>query len=96
MFGSMLARYDLRAWANSLIVTASAEIVGQAIFGNGFTSQIRPRKYFVVPHDSLERFTEDLEQLINFFVIEFQRVVFAENVYVTSGVSETSCLHLET
>jgi hypothetical protein len=26
---------------------------------------------------------EDMEQLINFFVIEFQRIVFAENVYAT-------------
>ena len=96
MFGSMLVRSHSRARANSDVVTASAEIAGQAVFGSGFTSQIRPRKYFVVPHDSLERFTEDLEQLINFFVIEFQRVVFAENVYVTSGVSGTSRLHLET
>lgn len=59
------------------------------MFGNGFTSQVRPKKYYVVPRESLERFTEDVEQLINFFVIEFQRIVFAENVYVTVAVSSS-------
>ena len=48
---------------------------------------MRPRKYFVIPKASLERLLDDVEQLINFFVIEFQRVVFAENVYVTIAVS---------
>jgi len=48
---------------------------------------MRPRKYFVIPKASLERLLDDVEQLINFFVIEFQRVVFAENVYVTTVVS---------
>ncbi|EON69416.1 hypothetical protein W97_08676 [Coniosporium apollinis CBS 100218] len=64
-------------------ITAAAEILGQAAFGNGFATQIRPRKYYTVDKASLERFTDDIEQLINFFVIEFQRIIFAENVYVT-------------
>jgi ABC-type multidrug transport system fused ATPase/permease subunit len=66
-------------------VTAGAEIVGKTVMGNGFTSQMRPRKYFVIPKASLERLLDDVEQLINFFVIEFQRIVFAENVYVTGA-----------
>jgi len=33
----------------------------------------------------LERFLDDLEQLINFVVIEFQRILFAENLWVTLG-----------
>jgi len=53
---------------------------------------MRPKKYFVIPKESLERFLDDAEQLINFFVIEFQRVIFAENVYVTTGVRALSCL----
>lgn len=48
---------------------------------------MRPRKYYMIRKDSLERLTDDLEQLINFFVIEFQRVVFVENIYVSSAVS---------
>lgn len=47
---------------------------------------MRPRKYYMIRKDSLERLTDDLEQLINFFVIEFQRVVFVENIYVSATV----------
>jgi hypothetical protein len=51
---------------------------------------MRPRTYFVIPKESLERFLDDFEQLINFFVIEFQRIVFAENIWATVGVSSIS------
>ena len=88
LLGCMWWRIALHSiWGWHTLVTASAEIAGKAVFGNGFTSQMRPRKYFVIPKASLERLLDDVEQLINFFVIEFQRVVFAENVYVTTAVS---------
>lgn len=48
---------------------------------------MRPRKYYTIPRQNLEAALEDVEQLINFFVIEFQRIVFAENVYATVAVS---------
>lgn len=80
-----ILRYIFKGLYVLLGLTASAEIAGKAVFGNGFTSQMRPRKYFVIPKASLERLLDDVEQLINFFVIEFQRVVFAENVYVTTA-----------
>ena len=48
---------------------------------------MRPRKYYTIPRETLEAALEDVEQLINFFVIEFQRIVFAENVYATVAVS---------
>ncbi|KAF2458586.1 Reticulon-domain-containing protein [Lineolata rhizophorae] len=67
----------------SQLVTAAAEVFGKAALGNGLASQIRPRQYYTIHRESLERFTEDLEQLINFVVIECQRVIFAENVYAT-------------
>lgn len=71
----------------TLGATAAAEVIGQVAFGRGLTSQFRPRQYFTIPKASLERMTDDVEQLINFFVIESQRIVFAENVYVTVAVS---------
>ncbi|KAL6712252.1 hypothetical protein ACN47E_000129 [Coniothyrium glycines] len=71
-------------------ITAAAEVAGQLVLGRGLTSQFRPRQYFTIPKASLERLTDDLEQLINFFVIESQRVVFAENVYVTVAAFFTS------
>jgi hypothetical protein len=82
-----LIRYIFKSSYMVLGATAAAEVVGQAAFGRGLTSQFRPRQYFTIPKASLERMTDDVEQLINFFVIESQRVVFAENVYVTVAVS---------
>ncbi|KAH0145218.1 hypothetical protein KCU86_g23068, partial [Aureobasidium melanogenum] len=45
----------------------------------------RPRKYYTIPRETLEASLDDVEQLINFFVIEFQRIMFGENVFVTVG-----------
>ena len=49
---------------------------------------MRPRKYYTIPRETLDSITGDLEELINFFVIEFQRILFAENVWATIAVSE--------
>lgn len=54
--------------------------------GTGVAASFRPRKYYRVPKETLETFLDDIEQLINFFVIEFQRVLFAENPAATVGV----------
>ncbi|KAE8866540.1 hypothetical protein PTNB29_03687 [Pyrenophora teres f. teres] len=78
-----LIRYIFKASYMILGLTAAAEVAGQATIGRGLTSQFRPRQYFTIPKASLERMTDDFEQLVNFFVIESQRIVFAENVYVT-------------
>jgi ABC-type multidrug transport system fused ATPase/permease subunit len=80
-----ILRYVLRALYMVLGITAGVEIAGKAVLGEGVATRMRPKKYFVIPKESLERFLDDFEQLINFFVIEFQRVVFVENVWVTVG-----------
>lgn len=79
-------RYIFKAVYLTLGATATAEVAGKLTFGQGFTSQFRPRKYFTIPKASLERLLDDVEQLINFFVIESQRIIFAENVYATVAV----------
>jgi len=82
-----IIRYGLKLLYLTLGATATAEVAGQVAFGRGLTSQFRPRQYFTIPKASLERLLDDVEQLINFFVIESQRIVFAENVYATVAVS---------
>lgn len=82
-----LIRYIFKASWMTLGATALAEVAGQMTIGRGLTSQFRPRQYFTIPKASLERLTDDLEQLINFFVIESQRIIFAENIFVTVAVS---------
>ena len=68
------------------IVAAAAEVAGKLVLSRGLTSSFRPRKYYTIPKETLEASLEDVEQLINFFVIEFQRILFAENVIVTIAV----------
>jgi ABC-type multidrug transport system fused ATPase/permease subunit len=87
-----LIRYIFKTSYMVLGATAAAEIAGQMAIGRGLTSQFRPRQYFTIPKASLERLTDDFEQLINFFVIESQRIVFAENVYVTVAAFFASLL----
>lgn len=65
------------------LVTAAAEIAGKLVLSQGLATSFRPKKYYTIPREALESSLEDVEQLINFFVIEFQRVLFAENVGVT-------------
>ncbi len=81
-----LVRYGLKASWVILGVMAAAEVAGKTLMGQGFASKLRPQKYYTVPRETLESVMEDLVELANFFVIEFQRIVFAENVYVTIGV----------
>ena len=69
--------------ANNLPVTAAAEVAGKFVLSQGLATSFRPKKYYTIPREALEASLEDVEQLINFFVIEFQRVLFAENVGVT-------------
>jgi hypothetical protein len=78
-----VVRYGFKALYIIFGITAGAEIAGKALLGDGLATRMRPRKYFTIPKESLERFLDDVEQLLNFFVIEFQRVLFAENIWAT-------------
>ena len=65
------------------LVTAAAEVAGKLVLSQGLATSFRPKKYYTIPREALEASLEDVEQLINFFVIEFQRILFAENVKAT-------------
>ena len=68
-------------------VTVAAEVAGKALLSNGLASQLRPRKYYTVPREALDAMIGDVNELVNFFIIEAQRIVFAENVYASAAVS---------
>ncbi|KAL8828200.1 MAG: hypothetical protein Q9191_002727 [Dirinaria sp. TL-2023a] len=74
---------ETRADNTRVTVTASLEVAGKLVLNNGLASSFRPKKYYTIPREALEASLEDVEQLINFFVIEFQRILFAENVTAT-------------
>lgn len=67
---------------------AVVEGVSKLVLGTGVAQSMRPKRYVTIPRDSLESSLEDVEQLLNFFVIEFQRILYAENVFHTSLVRE--------
>jgi len=73
-------------------VVTLAEVSGKFIAGGSIAGTIRPRKYYRIPKEALDSFLDNIEELVNFFVIEIQRIVFAENVPVTATVSrDRSC-----
>ena len=72
-------------------MTATAEIAGKVLFNNGLATQVRPRRYYTLPKGAVDRLLDDAHELMNFFVIEFQRLVFAENVAYTVAVSLHAC-----
>jgi len=73
-------------------VVSLAEVAGRLVTGFGLAASVRPRKYYKVPKETIESSLDDLEQLINFFVIEGQRVLFAESIPATVAVCEAHML----
>lgn len=59
---------------------AALEVAGRMVFSQGLATSLRPKKYYTIPREALEAALEDVEQLTNFFVIEFQRILFVENL----------------
>jgi len=80
-------RYAFKLTYLVLGVTVLAEVVGKFLFSSGFASQVRPKKYYTVSKETLDSLLGDVHELINFFVIEAQRIVFAENVFASGAVS---------
>lgn len=80
-----ILRYAMKLTWVTLAITVAAEAAGKALFSTGFTSQIRPRKYYTVRKETLDSFMGDVTELINFFVIESQRIVFAENLLASGA-----------
>ncbi|KAK4033764.1 Reticulon-domain-containing protein [Parachaetomium inaequale] len=83
---------DVLRWAFKLTwmvlgITIAAEVAGKALLNNGFATQLRPRTYYTIPRETLEVMIGDVHELINFFVIESQRVLFAENVYASAAAA---------
>jgi len=78
-------RYGFKLTYMVLGVTVLAEVVGKTLFSNGFASQVRPKKYYTVSKETLDSLLGDVHELINFFVIEAQRIVFAENVFASGA-----------
>ncbi|KAL9055927.1 MAG: hypothetical protein Q9162_003223 [Coniocarpon cinnabarinum] len=82
-----ILHYLFRTGFLLLAITASLEVAGKALLDNGIASRFRPKRYYTIPREVLESSLDDLEQFINFFMIESQRILFAENVPKTLAAS---------
>jgi hypothetical protein len=87
-----IIRYGLKLTWMALGITVLAEGVGRVVLGNGLATQLRPRRYYTVPRETLDALIGDVHELVNFFVIEAQRILFAENVAASGAVALASFL----
>lgn len=71
----------------ALSVTVGAELVGKAVLNHGLATQMRPRRYRTISRATLDKLIGDVHELINFFVIEAQRILFVENTVTSAAVS---------
>ncbi|KAI0158969.1 Reticulon-domain-containing protein [Pestalotiopsis sp. NC0098] len=85
-------RYSFKLTWMALGVTILAEVAGKTILSNGLASQLRPRQYYTIPRETLDALIGDVHELVNFFVIEAQRIFFAENVYASTAVAAAAFL----
>lgn len=83
-------RYVFKAAYMLFAGVATLEIIGKPLGAKGVVSSLRPRRYYTIPRESLDRIFEQLHDLANFFVLEFQRVVFVENLFTTMAAFVTS------
>jgi predicted membrane channel-forming protein YqfA (hemolysin III family) len=80
-------RYTLKLTWMALGVTIAAEAAGKFVLNHGLASQFRPRQYYTVSRETLNAAIGDVHELVNFFVIEAQRILFAENLAASAAVS---------
>ena len=90
-----ILRYAFKLTWMTLGVTVAAEIAGKIVLGQGLSSKFRPKKYFTISKETLDSLLGDVHELVNFFVIESQRILFAENVFTSVAVSLFSSRRLE-
>jgi len=85
-----ITRYSLKlAWI-SLFSTVTAEVVGKFVLNNGLATQIRPRRYYTVSRETIDGLVGDVHELVNFVVIEAQRILFVENVFASLSAAIVS------
>ncbi|MBE3043556.1 reticulon family protein [Candidatus Bathyarchaeota archaeon] len=88
----LAARYlDVIRWGFKLSymalgATVAAEVAGKMLLNNGLTSQLRPRRYHQVSRETIDTMLGDFGELVNFFFVEAQRVLYCENIGASAAV----------
>lgn len=66
-----------------------AEFAGRSFGPNNFVSRMRPRQYKTVPESTLNATLGDIHDFIQYSVVQAQKVIFAEDLEKTFGVSKS-------
>lgn len=70
-----------------------AEFAGRSFGPNNFVSRIRPRQYKTIPESTLNATLKDIHDFIQYSVVQAQKVIFAEDLEKTFGVSKSLSLN---
>lgn len=87
----LAARYlDVVRWGFKLTwmalgTTVAAEIAGKTLLNNGIASQLRPKKYYQISRETVDTLIGDVHELANFFFLEGQKILYAENIYASAA-----------
>lgn len=87
----LAARYlDVVRWGFKLTwmalgTTVAAEVAGKTLLNNGIASQLRPKKYYQLSRETVDTLIGDVHELANFFFLEAQKILYAENIYATTA-----------
>lgn len=76
-------RYVFKAAYLLLGSVSAMEYAGKHFGYKGVVSQMRPRRYYTIPRENIESIFEEIHDFLNFVVVEFQRIVFVENLFTT-------------
>lgn len=71
----------------SITGVAALEIAGKPFGAQGLVSSMRPQRYWTIPRAAVDSVFDNMHDLLNFFVLEFQRILFVENIFTTLAVS---------
>lgn len=69
-----------------------AEFAGRSFGPNNFVSRMRPKQYKTVPESTLNATLKDVHDLIQYAVVQAQKVIFAEDLEKTFAVGTVDAL----
>ncbi|EGS21984.1 reticulon-like protein [Thermochaetoides thermophila DSM 1495] len=87
--------FDVLRWALKLSWMALGtavlvETIGKAVFDASLASRLRPRTYYTISRETLDAVIGDTHELLNFFIVEGQRLLFVENVNLSVAAAVTA------
>ena len=69
-------------------VVCMLEVCSQVVPSTRLMARVRPKQYYTVPDQTLDRVFGEIEEGLQFFVVQFQKILYAENVTKTIAVSQ--------